>query len=103
VGWIGSIENNTNEVTGALNSEARRAYLLKNSLIGEADKLSSEYAAARAAWAGPSAVMDAMKKGERIFSEQAEVTAREIARLGQSDKEGFLIGTLKAANQRIHR
>jgi VIT1/CCC1 family predicted Fe2+/Mn2+ transporter len=97
------IENNTNEVSGALNSEARRAYLLKNSLIGEADKLSSEYAAARAAWAGPSAVMDAMKKGERIFSEQAEVTARDIARLGQSEKEGFLIGTLKAANQRINR
>jgi len=44
--------------------------------------------------------MDAMKKGERIFSEQAEVTARDIARLGQSEKEGFLIGTLKAANQR---
>lgn len=97
------IENNTDAVTGKANSEARRAVTLKNAIVGEVDKLAPEYAQARNAWAGPSAVMDAMKAGQRLFNERAEITARDIAKLGQSEKEGFLIGALDAVNQRIGR
>ena len=97
------IENNTDAITGKANSEARRAATLKNAIVGEVDKLAPEYAQARAAWAGPSAVMDAMKAGQRLFNERAEITARDIAKLGQSEKEGFLIGALDAVNQRIGR
>lgn len=97
------IEKNTDDVTGKVNSEARRAIQLKNAIVNEVDKLAPEYALARSAWAGPSAVMDAMKAGQRIFNERAEITARDISRLGQSEKEGFLIGALDAVNQRIGR
>lgn len=97
------IEANTDAITGKANSEARRAATLKNAIVGEVDKLAPEYAQARAAWAGPSAVMDAMKAGQRLFNERAEITARDIAKLGQSEKEGFLIGALDAVNQRIGR
>lgn len=97
------IENNTDAVTGKANSEARRAITLKNAIVNEVDKLAPEYAQARSAWAGPSAVMEAMKSGQRLFNERAEITARDIARLGQSEKEGFLIGALDAVNQRIGR
>lgn len=97
------IENNTDAITGKANSEARRATTLKNAIVGEVDKLAPEYAQARSAWAGPSAVMDAMKAGQRLFNERAEITARDIAKLGTSEKEGFLIGALDAVNQRIGR
>lgn len=97
------IERETDAVTGKVSSEGRRAATLKNAIVGEVDKLAPEYAQARAAWAGPSAVMEAMKSGQRLFNERAEITARDIARLGQSEKEGFLIGALDAVNQRIGR
>lgn len=97
------IENNTDAITGKANSEARRATTLKNAIVGEVDKLSPEYAQARSAWAGPSAVMEAMRAGQRLFNERAEITARDIAKLGQSEKEGFLIGALDAVSQRIGR
>lgn len=97
------IETNTDAITGKANSEARRATTLKNAIVGEVDKMAPEYAQARAAWAGPSAVMEAMKAGQRLFNERAEITARDIAKLGQSEKEGFLIGALDAVNQRIGR
>lgn len=97
------IENNTDAITGKANSEARRAATLKNAIVGEVDKLAPEYAQARSAWAGPSAVMEAMRSGQRLFNERAEITARDIAKLGQSEKEGFLIGALDAVNQRIGR
>jgi hypothetical protein len=97
------IENNTDAITGKANSEARRATTLKNAIVSEVDKLSPEYAQARSAWAGPSAVMEAMKSGQRLFNERAEITARDIAKLGQSEKEGFLIGALDAVSQRIGR
>lgn len=97
------IENNTDAITGKANSEARRAATLKNAIVGEVDKLAPEYAQARSAWAGPSAVMEAMRAGQRLFNERAEITARDIAKLGQSEKEGFLIGALDAVSQRIGR
>lgn len=97
------IENNTDAITGKANSEARRAATLKNAIVNEVDKLAPEYAQARSAWAGPSAVMEAMRSGQRLFNERAEITARDIAKLGQSEKEGFLIGALDAVNQRIGR
>lgn len=84
-------------------SAARRYTLIKNELTDAADLASPEYAAARAAWAGPSAVMDAMKKGGDVFNERAELTFKDISKLGASEKEGFLIGVLDAVNQRLGR
>lgn len=97
------VERETDAITGKVSSEGRRAATLKTAIVNEVDRLAPEYAQARAAWAGPSAVMDAMKAGQRLFNERAEVTARDIAKLGQSEKEGFLIGALDAVNQRIGR
>lgn len=97
------IERETDAITGKVSSEGRRAASLKSAIVNEVDRLAPEYAQARSAWAGPTAVMDAMKAGQRLFNERAEITARDIAKLGQSEKEGFLIGALDAVNQRIGR
>ncbi len=97
------IERETDNLTGAVSSEGRRASKLKSELTEEVDRLAPEYGQARAMWAGPSAVMEAMRSGQRLFNERAEVTARDIARLNPSEKEGFLIGALDAVSQRIGR
>lgn len=88
---------------GKMSPRGRDLVVFKNALLSEVDKAVPEYAQARSAWAGPSAVMDAMKAGQDLFNQRAEVTARDIAKLGQSEKEGFLIGALDAVNQRIGR
>lgn len=97
------IERETDNVTGKVSTEGGRAAKLKSELTTAVDQLAPEYGQARALWAGPSAVMDAMRAGQRLFNERAEVTARDIAKLNPSEKEGFLIGALDAVSQRIGR
>lgn len=97
------IDNATDKVTGKIAKEALPAIKLKQDILGVVDNLVPEYASARAAWAGPTAVRSAMDMGQRIFNERAEVTAKDIMKLNPSEKEGFLIGVLDAVNQRIGR
>lgn len=97
------IEDGRSDITGRLNTEARDAAKLKSELLSEIDPVAPQYAAARQAWAGRSAVMDAMGAGQRIFNERAEQTARDIARMSASEREGFVVGVLDAVNQRLGR
>jgi len=95
------IEENTDAVTGKLNSEARRALSLKDEILNVVDEKSPSYKQAREAWAGPSSVMSSMKKGQMLFRERSEITAKEISKMTDSEKDGFLIGALDAINQRM--
>lgn len=98
---LDSIIESGTDITGKLNESARRAFRQKQQLTQAADQAVPAYAEARSAWAGPSAVMDSMKKGQRIFNERAEVSLGDIASMGKSEKEGFLVGVMDAAQQRI--
>lgn len=95
------IERNTDSITGKLNSEARRAVSLKDDILNAVDAQSPSYKMAREAWAGPSSVMSSMKKGQMLFNERSEITAKEIAKMTDSEKDGFLIGVLDAVNQKM--
>jgi hypothetical protein len=95
------IERNTDSITGKLNSEARRAVSLKDDILNAVDSQSPSYKMAREAWAGPSSVMSSMKKGQMLFNERSEITAKEIAKMTDSEKDGFLIGVLDAVNQKM--
>lgn len=97
------IERETDNITGRVSSEGRRAQTLKQQILAEADSLPGPYRQAREAWAGPTAVMDAMRSGQRIFNERAESSVRDIARMTASEREGFVVGVLDAVNQRIGR
>jgi len=97
------IERETDNVTGRVSSEGRRAIKLKEDILSEADQLPGPYRQAREAWSGPTAVMDAMRSGQRIFNERAETSVRDIAKMTTSEREGFVIGVLDAVNQRIGR
>ena len=63
------------------------------------------YAQALDAWAGPSYLMDAMRLGRRILSdgaEQADVSAREIARLTPGEQEFFRLGVARGLMDRVN-
>jgi hypothetical protein len=97
------IERETDNITGRVSSEGRRAQNLKQDILAEADQLPGPYRQAREAWSGPTAVMDAMRSGQRIFNERAETSVRDIAKMTASEREGFVVGVLDAVNQRIGR
>lgn len=96
------IDKGTDNLTGKLNADARRAVKLKDELLQAIDEKSPIYKEARQAWAGPTAVINAMKRGQDVFSERPEVTLYQIKKMGDSEKEGFLIGALDAANRKIN-
>lgn len=86
------VSDNRDINTGKLNEFGRAVNLVRQSYLGELDKLNTNYAEARAAWAGPSAAKDALLLGRNFMNEDAEVTANDIANLSDSEKEFFRIG-----------
>jgi hypothetical protein len=76
---------------------------IRTSLVSELDRLTTDpdtgesvYAAARAAWAGPSAQMDAMNRGRRFLRNDPEITESAIKNMNDGDKAAFLIGARRA-------
>lgn len=100
-GLDGVIEENT--INGKMNRKAVRAYNIKRALLKKADEISPEYAAARQAWAGPTAALNAIEDGRKIFGDRAENIVKRINRMDASEREAFMIGTLDAINQRLGR
>lgn len=94
------IERETNDF-GRVSSEGRRALQAKDSLLAILDKEVPEFAAAREAWAGPSAMMDAMRYGQRAARERSEITIERLATMGKSEKEAFLVGFMDAIENRL--
>lgn len=97
------IERETDNITGKISSEGRKAANIKRAVLQKADEISPDYAAARQAWAGPTAAINAMQDGTRLFSTRSEQIVRDINRMGASEREAFLIGALDAVNQRLGR
>lgn len=77
--------------------QVRRAYLNK---IESLDK-SGVYKAAREAWAGPSASMDAVRFGRTIFNQRPEEIAEHFEGLSDSDKEFMKLGVADMLKERI--
>lgn len=77
--------------------EVRRAFL------GTVDGLNPDYAAARAAWAGPTKARDMMQRGRDFASLDAPDIAREVARMSDADREFHRIGVAQALRDRLFR
>ena len=109
------IEANTNEF-GKVNGKGRRFVDKKQELIdlmegatkyrtvdpktGEVVE-GSHYQDARKAYAGPTSLMRAMEKGQDVFNERWKVTERDIAKMGDGEKDAFLNGVVDAMIKRI--
>lgn len=95
------IINDNTDALGKMNSEAGMALKLKNALLEQVDNLSPEYAAARKAYAGPTANMAAMKQGTKILVDDAEISGHLLSKMGDSEKEAYIIGATKAVRDKI--
>jgi len=95
------IESGTDPVTGKMNSKALSALKLKNKLLSELDEMVPEYKAARAQYAGDSANLSAMRQGKRVLRDDAEITARDLAKMSESEREAYVVGATKAIRDKI--
>lgn len=86
---------------GKVSTYGKKLIEKKNELLKEVDAASPNYAAAREAWAGPTSVQNAAKKGSEIFVTRSEEILGDIKKMSDSEKEGFLVGVLDAVNQKI--
>lgn len=98
----GVIESETDEF-GKVSGRGREFIQKKNELLGLMDKAVPVYGEARRAYAGPSSLMDAMKRGQNLFNERAEVTARDVADMSETEKDAFITGVSDALLQKIDK
>jgi hypothetical protein len=96
-----------NPVTGKLSSRGVALERFREAYVAELDGLdtSGAYRAARAAWAGPSKAIDAVKLGRAVFAEGSspEGNAALVAKLSDAEKEFYRIGVSDMLLEKIRR
>lgn len=87
------------------NGIARRATEAKNGLLKAVDTANPEYAAARQAWAGPTAYLDAIEEGRGIMNrlQPAEQVKASFERLSASEQEAYRLGAVNALLTRMRQ
>lgn len=76
------------------NNEARILTQQKNLLLGMIDEAVPEYAAARQAFSGPTAVLDAMDEGRNAFKNSVTPSQlrKQLSGMGQAEREAYIQG-----------
>lgn len=93
------VDSNRNPY-GRLNQQGRAVDQIRRAVLDELDHINPKYAEARSAYAGPSRSLEALEMGRKALTADSEITAREIAKLSQGDRDFFREG-LKRAIQDI--
>lgn len=78
--------------------KARTLTRLSQTLRNELDQIVPEYRAARDAWAGPSAYLNAIEEGRSVLSRSmsSDEFAASFRRLSPSEQEGYRIGAVSS-------
>lgn len=99
------LEDWRDKVTGRLrlDQKGRSVEMLRKAFVDELDVVNPAYGKARAAWAGPSAAIDALNMGRSIFKRDADITDKMISNLTPSEKEFFRIGFGQAVHDIVER
>lgn len=99
------VEGFRDPVTGRLRlDESGRAIdATRAALREELDNLNPVYAQARAAWGGPTEMMDAMARGRDFFRPDAEITENVVARMSPSEREAFVVGVRRGIEDLMDR
>src|SRR5260370_40076694 len=95
------IASERNDVTGRLSQKGVALDQFRRAYLGELDKLNPDYAAARAAWSGPSASMDAVRAGQAVLSKKPEEIAAEFGHLSPNDQEFYRLGAADSLKEKI--
>ena len=105
-GFDAILEDYRNPITGklALDERGRAVEMVRKSFLHEIDKLNPEYAKARAAYAGPAQVREAIGKGEYAATRgRGEDTLSRFGELTRPNKQGFRIGYADKLREGIER
>lgn len=96
------IEDARDPVTGRIvwTERLRAVDAVRRAYVARLDQLNPAYKAAREAWAGPSAALDAMAMGRRLINEDDRTIARVLADMSPSEREFFQVG-VKDAIRRV--
>jgi hypothetical protein len=81
--------------------EAGALLRLKKELVTELDEAVPAYSAARKAWGGPSAQMEAQEAGKNILKEDAGLTEDAMQRMSDAEREAYVLGATEAISQRM--
>ncbi|MDE1907140.1 MAG: hypothetical protein KGH75_11900, partial [Rhodospirillales bacterium] len=96
------VQAHRNQLTGKIDTDAARsANNVKNELVSALDDANPAYAEARAAYAGPAKVRDAIQMGRKVFSQDSEVTQSQIAKMSPSEKSAFQAGVARAVLDKL--
>lgn len=97
------LEGYRDQTTGklSLDPEGKSILGLKNDFVNKLDQINPDYAAARAAFSGPSQSLDAMHLGRRALNNDPEVTSKVVGKLSPGDKQFFQAGLQRALLDKI--
>jgi hypothetical protein len=90
---------------GQATGRSREIAELRHSLLERIDTLNPAYAQARAAYAGDTALISAANDGRRLVTmrpEDFEVTAADLRRMSESEREFFRLGVARGLMDRIN-
>lgn len=98
------VEKSRNPITGklVLDKYGRAVNSVRAKYVQALDEANPDYAAARAAWSGPSQSLDALNAGRGIFRGDSELTAQRIASLTPGDANYFRVGVLRALEDTVN-
>ena len=83
-------------------TERRKISEARDAFVATLDELSPTYARARAAWAGPTALREALEKGQDIHRLRLPELQETLSRMSAAEVEQFKLGALSAIRQRIN-
>ena len=99
------LEEAARNASGQATGKSREIGNLRRALLARADELNPDFAAARAAYAGDTALLQAANDGRRLVSmrpEDFEMTAKELRGMGESEREFFRLGVARGLMDRIN-
>ena len=99
------MEEAARNALGKATPKSREIGELRRALLARADELNPDFAAARAAYAGDSALLKAAENGRRLVSmkpEEFEMSAKELRNMSEGEREFFRIGTARGLMDRIN-
>ena len=82
-------------VSGVGSEEVMATRDLRSKFLDMLDSANPMYARARNLYAGDSSVMEAMKRGRGLLSEDTDELAADLMRMSKSEKEAFRLGALQ--------
>ena len=95
------IEGQTDTVTGKVSGYGRDLLSLKNRILSQVDTAVPDYAKARQAYAGPSALNTAINKGRAFWREDAESLSTMMQGMTNSEKEAFRVGASEQLREMV--